>query len=309
MRNIFAKTFYEAAKTNPKLTMTVADISPAGAMNEFRTAFPERFINTGVAEQSMIGICAGQAMTGLQPFAYTIATFAVFRPFEFVRNDICYQDLPVTIVGIGGGVIYSTLGSTHHAQEDIAVMKCVPNLEIYAPCDPQETEAITLHRCDNPQKPAYIRLGKAGEQNLGTMDDFVLSEPRKITTGEHVCIVGYGPILGLAKSVLDTLEQEDIRVSLYSIHQLKPVNAPALQQLLHQYSSIIVLEEMSPFNGLYADFLVEKEKLGRGAKLIQISLKDEFIHCYGSHSDILSRHGISEETLYKQVKSEFCSSD
>jgi len=134
MRNTFAKSFYEAAQSDPRLCMIVADISPAGSMEAFRKQFPERFVNTGVAEQIMIGMCAGMSMRGLKPFAYTIATFALFRPFEFVRDDLCYQNLPVTVVGVGGGVNYSTLGGTHHAMEDVAIASAVPNMRVLAPC-------------------------------------------------------------------------------------------------------------------------------------------------------------------------------
>ena len=143
MRNTFADTFYELAREDPRLCVVVADISPAGSMARFREEFPERFINTGVAEQSMIGIAAGMALRGLRPFAYTIATFTLYRPFEFVRSDLCYQDLAVTIVGIGGGVTYSTLGGTHHAQEDVALATAIPNMTVLAPCDPAETRQAT----------------------------------------------------------------------------------------------------------------------------------------------------------------------
>jgi transketolase len=106
MRNRFADTFYELGKADPRLCVVVADISPAGSIAKFRTEFPRRFINTGVSEQIMIGMTAGMAQRGLKPFAYTIATFTLYRPFEMVRDDLCYQNLPVTIVGIGGGVNY-----------------------------------------------------------------------------------------------------------------------------------------------------------------------------------------------------------
>src|SRR5215813_14137111 len=117
MRNTFSEALYKAASTN--IDIVVADISPAGSMAKFSQQYPARFINVGVAEQSMIGICAGLALKGCQPFAYTIATFSLYRPFEMVRDDLCYQNLPVTVVGMGAGVIYSTLGGTHHTQEDI----------------------------------------------------------------------------------------------------------------------------------------------------------------------------------------------
>ena len=147
MRNTFAEALYKAATANPDVYIVVADISPAGSMAKFSTQYPERFINVGVAEQSMIGICAGLALKGCQPFAYTIATFTLYRPFEMVRDDLCYQNLPVTVVGMGAGVIYSTLGGTHHTQEDIAIAGALPNMQIIAPCDPAEcTEATAALR-------------------------------------------------------------------------------------------------------------------------------------------------------------------
>src|SRR5207237_6160090 len=106
---------------------------------KFRSEFPRRFINTGVSEQIMIGLVAGMAQRGLRPFAYTIATFTLYRPFEMVRDDLCYQNLPVTIVGIGGGVSYSTLGATHHAPEALAIASAIPTLSVTPPCHPART--------------------------------------------------------------------------------------------------------------------------------------------------------------------------
>ena len=136
MRDTFAETVYQIAQRDPGVFVVVSDISPAASMDPFRREFPDHFINVGVAEQSMIGICAGLALRGCTAFAYTIATFTIYRPFEQVRDDLCYQNLPVTLVGVGGGVTYSTLGGTHHTQEDIALMSALPNMSIIAPCDP-----------------------------------------------------------------------------------------------------------------------------------------------------------------------------
>src|SRR5262249_21740920 len=137
----------------------------AAGVNTFRQESPERFLNVGVAEAIMIGMSAGLAMRGCIPFAYTIATFTIYRPFEQVRVDCCYQNLPVRLVGVGGGVVYSLLGSTHHAQEDVAVMSAIPNMSIMAPCDPLEARETTLATADIPG-PVYLRLGKAGEPVL-----------------------------------------------------------------------------------------------------------------------------------------------
>jgi transketolase len=127
VRNTFAEALYEEATRNSDIYIVVSDISPAGSMGKFSTEYPERFINVGVAEQSMIGICAGLALKGCQPFAYTIATFSLYRPFEMVRDDLGYQNLPVTVVGMGGGMIYSTLGGTHHTQEPITRKRISPS--------------------------------------------------------------------------------------------------------------------------------------------------------------------------------------
>jgi transketolase len=137
-------------------------------MDQFRKQFPKRFINTGVAEQIMIGMCAGMSMRGLKPFAYTIATFTLYRPFEFIRDDLCYQNLPVTVVGIGGGVTYSTLGGTHHAMEDVAIASAIPNMRVLAPCDPEETRAAT-HGC---RERGGVPPRQGGEPATGTSPSF-----------------------------------------------------------------------------------------------------------------------------------------
>ena len=143
MRNAFADTIYDLAQVDSRICVLVADISPAGSMVKFREQFPERFINTGVAEQAMIGIAAGLALAGMRPFCYTIATFSLYRPFEMIRVDLAYQNLPVTVIGMGAGVIYSTLGGTHHTMEDIAIASAVPNMSVVAPCDPDEMRQMT----------------------------------------------------------------------------------------------------------------------------------------------------------------------
>src|SRR5262249_7969716 len=147
MRNTFSEALAKAANANPDVYIVVADISPAGSMAKFRDQYPERFINVGVAEQSMIGICAALSLKACQPSAYTTTTHPLppSRPLEVVRADLCYQNLPVTVVGMGSGIIYSTLGGTHHTQEDIAIASALPNMQIIAPCDPAECTEATLY--------------------------------------------------------------------------------------------------------------------------------------------------------------------
>ena len=212
MRDTFARTLYQIAKKNPKVFCVAADISPAASMGPFREEFPDHFINVGVAEQSMIGICAGLALRGCTAFAYTIATFTIYRPFEHVRDDLCYQNLPVTLVGIGGGTAYATLGGTHLAQEDIALMGALPNMSIIAPCDPLETEQATWASAQH-NGPVYLRLGKAGEPDLtsNAVEPFEFGKLRLIKDGTDTCIISYGPILKMAFEVAAKVEQKQGR--------------------------------------------------------------------------------------------------
>ena len=155
MRNKFADTLYEISKTNEKICALVADISPAGSMENFRNDYPARFINTGVAEQSMIGIAAGLAIEGFRPFCYTIATFALYRPFEFIRNYLHHEQIPVKLVGSGRNDDYGPCGFSHYACEDLKVLEALPNIEVYYP---QTAEEVDIKKFLYSNKPSYINL-------------------------------------------------------------------------------------------------------------------------------------------------------
>ncbi|HEY2921376.1 MAG TPA: transketolase C-terminal domain-containing protein [Candidatus Binatia bacterium] len=300
---MFARTLYQVACKQPNVFIVVADISPAGSMAQFRQEFPDRFINVGVAEQSMIGICAGLALRGCKAFAYTISTFAIYRPFEQVRVDLCYQNLPVTVVGIGGGVSYSTLGGTHHAQEDIAIMGSIPNMSIIAPCDPKETEAATW-ACAARNGPVYLRLGKAGEPELtsSSPEPFEFGKIRKIKDGSGRCVISYGPIMKMALETVARMEAElGGKVAVYSAHTLKPLDREGLAEILQRHDTVIVIEEHSERAGLAAQSKQVAWESGARCKLHTFSLKDEFIHLYGGQSDLLAAHGLSVEAICKVV--------
>lgn len=304
MRNTFAKVFYELAKVDEKLSLIVADISPAGAMDNFRTEFPERFINTGVAEQIMIGMAAGMSMRGFKPFAYTIATFSLFRPFEFIRVDLCYQNLPVTVVGIGGGITYSTLGSTHHAQEDVSIACALPNMRVIAPCDPEEVIEATRWCADQEEGPVYLRLGKAGEPILSNSESekFKYGKLRYLRKGDDICIIGYGPVMKIAIEAHTICKKKGQSISVISTHTLKPLDRFGIAQMLNNYKKIIVLEEMVSKGGLSDAIKVIAFEAKANCDIISFNLKDEFLHQYGTHQEILSLHGISIERIMSAIE-------
>ncbi len=303
MRDTFARTLYQVARKRPNVFIVVADISPAGSMAPFREEFPEQFINVGVAEQTMISLCAGLALRGCRAFAYTIATFSIYRPFEQVRVDLCYQNLPVTVVGIGGGVSYSTLGGTHHAQEDIAVVGAIPNMAIIAPCDPLETELATWV-CAERDGPTYLRLGKAGEPNL-TVDapePFEFGKVRLIKSGKDVCIISYGPIMKMALEVAERIEREQGRsVALVSAHTVKPLDTTGIKRILNNFETVAVVEEHSPRGSLGGQVKQLAWDDRAQCNLLTFSLRDRFIHQFGSQRDMWTAHGLTPEIIYDAI--------
>lgn len=301
MRNTFGAEFYKAASEDERLCLVIADIFPAGALDKFKIEHPRRFVNTGVAEQIMIGICAGMAAKGLRPFALSIATFALYRPFEFIRNDLAYQNLPVTVVGVGGGVTYSTLGGTHHAMEDVAIACAVPNMRVIAPCDPLETAEATRWCTANNGGPVYLRLGKAGEAVLNAKQPWEFGKLRTLRPGARACIIGYGPILGLAMDAAESLKAMGEEIAVISAHTLKPLDRAGIAQMLQSFERVVVLEEMVPHGGLAAAVKCIAYDIGSECFVQTLSLKDEFIHRYGSHDDLREAHGLTFANLVEAL--------
>lgn len=164
MRKAFFEELVNAAEINEKIVLIVGDLG-FGAIEMFADRFPDRFFNAGVAEQNMIGLASGLASEGFHVFVYSIGNFSTFRCAEQIRNDVDYHNLPVTVVAVGGGLAYGNLGYSHHAIQDYALIRTMPNMLIAAPGDPMEVRACARYLLNNPQ-PSYLRLGKVGEVNI-----------------------------------------------------------------------------------------------------------------------------------------------
>ena len=303
MRNKLADIIYKTGSKNKKICILVADISPAGSMSKFREKYPNRFINTGVAEQSMIGIAAGMALRGFKPFCYTIATFALYRPFEMIRVDLCYQNLPVTIVGMGTGTVYSTLGGTHLTQEDISIARSIPNMNIIAPCDPNEMEDAVKYCCNNSKGPIYLRIGKAGEKTFVNIssDRWQFGKIRKIASGKDICILTFGPIIKTAFEIRDKLKSKNLSVEINSCHTLKPFDLNGLKKKFKKFKLIVIIEDHSEIGGLNSIVKTAAQDQSYSGKILNFSLKDEFIHCYGNQDQLLDKHGITSNKVYNKI--------
>lgn len=295
MRNAFAAELFECAQQDEHIVVVAADISPAGRMAEFAAQHPDRFINVGVAEQAMVGIAAGLALKGMRPFCYTIAPFSLYRPFEFVRNDLCYQNLPVTIVGMGAGLSYPQLGTTHQSIEDIAVASAIPNMQVIVPCDLIETRAATRWCALESKGPSYLRLGKSGEPDITSeiQSAWWFNAWRLLRRGklERIGVLSYGPIAGLALQVAHALDADCAVVST-----IKPL-PDSTHDLVRLYERIIVVEEHVYQGGLGQRLRAIAQEEGVSNPIDVHCIKDKFLHYYGTREQLLAQHGLSFEQI------------
>jgi transketolase len=209
----------------------------------------------------------------------------------------------VTIVGIGGGVTYSTLGATHHAQEDVSIACSLPNMSVIAPCDPAEAEAATRWCAHQEQGPVYLRLGKAGEPVLSsdTEAPWIFGKIRKLREGTDVCILSYGPIMKQAFEVARHFEALGQSAAVVSVHTLKPLDREGLTQVLRDYRQVVVIEECAPNGSLSMRVKTLAWETQARCRLTAFTLQDAFIHCYGSHEELLARHGLSTANICGQL--------
>ncbi|WP_072622910.1 transketolase family protein [Spirulina major] len=242
MRNAFAKAVTELATQNPDLVLLAGDIGNR-MFDGFKSQYPTRFYNCGVAEAGMTGIAAGLAASGLQPITYTITPFNTLRCLEQIRDDVCYPDLPVILVGTGAGLSYANLGATHHSMDDIAALRILPNMHVICPGDPVEvglavTAALELKR------PTYIRIGKKGEPVIHHQPPtFHIGQGIVLQEGTDIALVSVGNVLPIAMESAQILTEKGLSIGLVSLHTVKPLDYNLLTDLFNRYHQIVVVEE------------------------------------------------------------------
>ena len=274
MRRAFVEALSAAAEADPDLWLLTADLGYS-VLEPFCERFPERTINVGVAEQNMIGIATGLALTGKRVVAYSIVNFATLRCLEQIRNDVCYHAASVKIVGVGGGYSYGPQGYTHHGLEDLAVMRALPNIDVIAPADPAEARLATQHMLGAPG-PAYMRLGKTGERPLHD-GLFAVSPGRMIRCrdGEDALIVTTGGLLEEALDAADLAVRDGVSVAVWSSPWLRPFDAESVSEAATRFSTIVTAEEGVARGGLGSAVAEVLASLpGRAARLVIASADD-----------------------------------
>ena len=253
MRTAFINELILQARTNPKIFLVVGDLG-FSVIEPFAEEFPDRYLNAGVAEQNMTSVAAGLASEGYHVFTYSIANFPTLRCFEQIRNDICYHNLPVTVVAVGGGVAYGNLGYSHHAVQDIAALRTLPNMTVFSPADPDEATGC-LQLALLRGKPSYLRLGKAGETKLHPPQDLT-NGPLLVRDGAaSVAFVATGSVLKPALAAAEILSKRGIETAVYSCPVLANEFAEKFK-ILWRHKKIISVEEHG-FAGGFGSFLKE----------------------------------------------------
>jgi len=249
MRNAFAKEITRISAKNKKIFLLSGDIGNK-LFDEFKKKYAKRFINCGVAEANMTTVAAGLAYAGYRPLTYTISSFNIYKTIEQIKLDICYQNLPVIIVGVGSGLGYSNLGTTHHSIEDIGVLNSISNLNIICPADALELK-ILLPQIISSNKPTYLRIGKKNEKMIyvGKCKS-KLGEPNIIKKGKDVCIFATGNILHNSIEAAFETNKIGVNPQIVNIHSIKPINEKKITKLLKKFKKIIIIEEHVDKGGL-----------------------------------------------------------
>ena len=304
MRTAFIKTLIEEAEKNDNIFLIVGDLG-FSVVEEFIKRFPNRYLNAGIAEQNMMGVAAGLAKEGFNVFVYSIGNFPTQRCMEQIRYDVAYHNLSVKIVAVGGGFAYGSLGASHHATEEIGMLRTIPNLVITAPGDPVETKTITQWAANN-RAPMYIRLGKAGEPTVhhSQIDLKIIQNaiPAKIDDQSKMAILSTGAMLDYTTKFV---EENNIKCNIYSFPFIKPIDIVALKSIAENNNTIITIEEHQKSGG-FGSAIIEQisdlyanEDITNFPKIIRKAIDDTFYSISGSQNYLRELSGITLDHLKK----------
>ena len=300
MRNAYLYQLYELAGKDKNVLALISD-NGAIVYDKFRRDFPNQYMNFGIAEANMIAAASGMASRGKIPFAYTIGAFLAYRALEFIRNDVCYQNQNVKIVGIGSGCVYAGLGPTHHATEDISILRAMPNLTIFSPASPMEAKKVTKAAYEM-KGPVYIRLGRNGEPEIYDGEyDFVLGKGVLLRDGKDITLIGTGTMVYDLLQVAYELGKQKISARVINIHTLKPFDEEIIEKAAEETGAILAVEDHSIYGGLgsmVAEVIAER---CLDVNFARMGLKG-FAKGYGSYDEVKERNGIGEQNIIECVE-------
>ena len=295
---IFSETLIELAKKDKDIIVVTSDSRGSGKLTPFAEQFPNQIVEVGIAEQNLVGIAAGLAAAGKKVFAVSPGCFLSARSFEFIKNDVCYSDHPVKLVGISAGVSYGALGSTHHSLHDIAALRAVNNIIIVVPADNFETrESIRL--AAEMQKPVYVRFGKrAMEHNHKPGTKFEIGKAIIIRDGDDIGFIATGETVVQALLAAELLEQKRISCRVVSMHTVKPLDEAAVFETAKKCKALITVEEHSVHGGLGEACAGLLMQAGISIPFKFAGIPDEYT-VTGSQLEIFKSYGLTADGLFK----------
>lgn len=308
MRDTVVRTLVELAKENRNIELITGDLG-FGVLKPYWEALPDQFTNAGIAEQNMTTVAAGMALTGKTVFTYSIGNFPTLRCLEQIRNDCTYHNADVKILCVGGGLVYGSLGMSHHATEDLAVMRALPGMTVIAPGDPVEAaeavKAIAAHH-----GTCYLRLGRGGERRIHeSLPDFRIGKAIRI--GEDhpevhadrtVAVFSTGAILDVVCDACRALEQRGVRVLQYSFPTVKPIDGETIRECMKESEAIFTVEEhniIGGFGSAVAEVMAEE---GGAVPLYRLGMNDEYCTEVGSQQYLRNVYGMSAEKIEETVR-------
>ncbi len=303
MRKTCLDFVYELAKQDDRVVFIGSDLG-AGTLDQFRDEMPDRFFMEGVSEQNLIGMAAGLAMEGYIPYVNTIATFITRRCYEQVAVDLCLHNLPVKLIANGGGLVYAPLGPTHLAIEDIAIMRALPRMTIFAPCDKDEMARLVPQTLDM-EGPCYIRFAKGGDEIVSReANGFEIGKAIPMRQGGKVLVVGTGIATTRALHAAKELSGEGIECSVLHMHTVKPLDEDAILSRLDGADLLVTVEEHTLVGGLgsaVGDLLLEKAPKYSG-RLLRLGIPDRFADKYGTQDELLEYYGLQGPQIAQRIK-------
>lgn len=301
-KEIYGRVLADLGERDDRIVGLTADLAKSTNIGIFGERYPERMFNVGVAEQNLFGIAAGMAITGLIPFASTFATFASLRAAEQVRTDIAYQNLPVKIIATHSGLSFGTAGTTHHATEDLAVMRSLANMTVVVPADGWET-AKAVRACVDIPGPFYMRVGRGFEPPLHENEDFEFTIGRAMTVkeGSDLTVIACGIPVLQARDAARELEREGISVRVINMHTLKPVDREAIVKAVLETRRILTVEEHNIIGGLGDAVASVIAESGKACAFTKVGIPDEY-SVIGYPEDLYARYRLDATGIAETVR-------
>jgi len=301
MNSAYIGKLMELAEKDSRVIHLLAD-SGTGYDEMFRRNFPNQIYNFGIAEENMVAAAAGMATVGKIPFVFTAGAFLAYRSMEFIRDDVCFQNLNVKIVGMGSGLSWSSLGPTHHTTEDLAVLRAIPNLMILSPATPKQVMECVQIAYEHVG-PAYIRIGMNHEKEFYEEDYHMDAASNDILMeGEDLAVFVTGSILEEVFKACELLQADGIRPRLVNVTTIKPFQSREVLDAAKSHMPIITVEEHNIHGGLAGVIAEEVAFQGLGAKIHPIGIEDTFAAGYGDQLTVRKANRLDAESIYQRIK-------